>query len=183
MDTLFWIAALTGTIAFGLKLLLSFFGGAEVAELGDVETNGTDHGSDNAFKLISIHSLTGFFMMFGWAGLACYKQYALPAPLSLLLATAVGVFMMFAAAYMFKIAGLAASPGTTFRTEELVGRRATVYHKIPAAGAGKIQITVNGYLREVRAVAANGQEIASFSEVIIVKVLDETTVSVNPIIS
>jgi hypothetical protein len=182
MDILFWLTALIGTIFFGLKVLLSFLGGfSDDLDSVDVDTDGYDHGTDQAFKLFSIHSLTGFFMMFGWVGLACYKQYDISSSWSILIASLAGVFMMFVTAYLFKMASLFVSSGTKFYIQELIDRRALVYQKIPASGEGKIQITVNGYQREIRAVSENHEEIDSFTEVVVKKVIDTQTVAVNSI--
>ncbi|MEM1282385.1 MAG: hypothetical protein AAGG81_02400, partial [Chlamydiota bacterium] len=138
------------------------------------------HGTDKAFKVFSTHSLTGFFMMFGWVGLACYKQYGISSTLSILVASVSGVLMMVVTVYLFKLAALLVSSGTKFHIEESLGRRATVYQKIPASGVGKIQITVNGYQREICAVSENHQEIGSFTEVTVKKVIDNQMVAVMP---
>ncbi len=177
MDILFWSAAMVGTLLFAIKTLLSFSGGDHV----DVDADGFHHGTDDAFKIFSTQSLTGFFMMFGWVGLACYKQYELSSGFSILWAFLAGALMMIVNAFLFKMALSLVSHGTKFHVEELLGRSASVYQKIPAEGVGKIQVTVNGHQREVFAVSATQSEISSFTEVVVKKVKDNQTVVVEAI--
>jgi len=180
MQIIFWITALFGTVFFLLKTLLSFTGlVSEEMDQSNVEPDALDHGSDNAFKIVSVHSLTGFLMMFGWVGLACLVQYQFSPLFSVFGALIAGLFMMIVTAYIFKFSALLASPGSTFDTEDLVGRSANVYQKIPADGSGKIHIAVDGTLREVNAVSDKKETIPSFTEVKVVKALNQSTVSVR----
>ena len=110
----FWGFAIFGTTFFLLRVVSMIIGfGAEHADVGDVghdvghdvphgsEALGTDHHShdlaatDTAFKLVSINSITGFFMVFGWAGLAAFKDHELSEAMSLLVASIAGVLMMY----------------------------------------------------------------------------------------
>lgn len=182
MDIVFWIAACAGTLFFSLKLLLSFLGaGVEDVDQFEIVDDHVEHGSDNAFKILSIHSLTGFLMMFGWVGLACSKQYDFSLSLSILCAFIVGILMMVVTGALFKLASCLISTGSRFRVEDLVSLRGKVYQKIPSEGVGKIQIIVNGYQREIRALSELKQEIASFTEVEVIKAFDKNTVLVKAI--
>lgn len=182
MNTLFLTSALVGTVFFGLKTLFSFFGFAtDDIEHMDSQGDSVDHGSDKAFKTFSIHSLTGFLMMFGWVGLASHKQYELAPLTSIFCAFTAGVFMMVVTRYLFKLARSFVSPGTLFDIDELEGKHAIVYHKIPDTGMGKIQVSVAGFNREILAVSENHQEIPSFTEVKILKIINKKTVSVRQI--
>ncbi len=178
MEILFWGSALFGTLFFIIKTIFSFTG--IVSEECD-HADDLDHGSDEAFKVVSLHSLTGFLMMFGWVGLAARVQHGLMPTLSMAMAFTAGVLMMFVTAYLFKLATRLTSPGSTFHIENLIGKRGFVYQKIPADGAGKIQVTVETILREVRAVSDGNEAIASFTEIEIVRIINKTTVAVRPL--
>jgi len=203
LESIFWFSAIAGTTFFVIRMMMMIFMGfghsdidGEIGhDVADVD-HGMDHGDseiseghdagfdhadspDVAFKLLSINTLTAFTMMFGWIGLSSKKQFLLGNGIALLLATAVGVVSMVIIGYMFKYSMKLTSRGERFLLEETYGDIAKVYLKIPKGGTGKIQITVNGMLREIDAVSENGEEIASFTEVKIVEVVDSNTVAVK----
>ncbi|MFC2140525.1 hypothetical protein ACFLQ1_02255, partial [Candidatus Auribacterota bacterium] len=150
---------------------------------GDVDVDGDfDVDSDVAFELISINSLTAFFMMFGWIGLSCYKQFSLNSALSILIATAAGICCMLITAFLFRVAKKLVSQGVKFNIADTVGKVASVYLKIPTQGKGKIQISINdGMTRELAAISKDHEEIDSFQSVEIVEVIDANTVAVKKI--
>jgi len=193
-ETVFWICALLGTAFFALKMMLTIVGGIGEADVdahdinvdGDVGHDFDAHhdgdvggDSDIAFKLLSLTSISSFIMMFGWVGLACYKQYGLGAFVSLVCALIGGVIMMMAVSYIFYFAKKLTSSGADFRIDSIVGETASVYQKIPADGRGKIQISVSGILREIDAVSEESEEIASFTNVVVTKVISPEAVAVK----
>jgi len=181
IEKLYWFFAISGTFFFFLKSLMSVFTSfGDEPMLDDLGSEVSHDLSDSnqAFKTISIHSLTGFFMMFGWVGLACYKQYMLSSGLSSLIAFFAGWVMMMLISLIFKIAGSFVSQGSRFSLDMIKGKTAMVYHRIPSKGTGKIQISVDGLLREVPAISYMGKEIPSFTTVEVFQVLGDNTVSV-----
>lgn len=179
LERTFWIFALVSTILFFIRIGLMLIGsGGEDLEGLDVDVDIGD--TDVAFEIFSINSLTAFFMMFGWVGLACYKQYSLSAPKSVLFALLAGVISMYITAYIFKLSKKLVSKGSSFSINDTVGKTAKVYQKINAQGRGKVQISVGGgMLREFDAVSEDKKDIESFTMVTIVKVIDNNTVSVR----
>ena len=188
---MFWSFAVFGTLFFFLKVAAMVFGGLG-AEDFDADSDIVDaeivedglHGShdspsDAAFKLLSVHAVTGFCMMFGWTGLTVYKQFGLGAPVSFLAASAAGVTMMYATAWLFKLASHMTSPGAAFSLKDVVGNEATVYMKIPEGGRGKVRLGVDGLTRFVEAVSDDGAAIDSFKVVQITRALDGSTVGVR----
>jgi hypothetical protein len=179
LDLMFWICALAGTFFFILRVVAMLVGGsAEEGGMDDVDAAD----SDIAFEFISINTLTSFFMMFGWMGLAFHKQFALSGTLSLVLAGISGGFCMFITMWLFKVAKKLASKGSNFLIEKTLGITATVYQKIPSNGRGKIQLSVGGGMtREIDAVSEKQEEIESFATVKVKNVVDRNTVSVQKI--
>jgi len=180
----FWICAIGGTAFFVLKALTSAFAGFD-HDLGgdggaahDVVHHG-DESSDAAFKIISITSLTGFFMMFGWIGLAVYDQAGYGSGVSLAVAFLAGLGTMYMTALIFKGAGKLSGGGARFDINSTVGQRANVYQKIPASGKGRIQIMVADVTHEIDAISEEGKEIESFANVTVVRVVNSDTVSVR----
>src|SRR3989339_675270 len=108
-DLIFWACALFGSVLFVLRMLTSFF-----VHSGDDDFNcdascghdGVMDGLDShdsiehnnflsSFNFFTMHSVAGFFMMFGWTGLACFKQLELGHLKSIMVAFTVGIITMF----------------------------------------------------------------------------------------
>lgn len=176
----FWLCAIVGSVFFVLKGVLTIVSGADF-DL-DVETDSDivdGHDTEVAFKVLSLTSVSAFIMMFGWSGLAAYKEYGFSAALTVLVAFVVGTASMFATAYLFKLALKLKSDGATFDKTSIIGKTAKVYHEIPADGSGRVQITVGGFVRELDAVSADQTAIKSFETVEVVELVNQHTVSVK----
>jgi hypothetical protein len=168
-ESIFWFCALSGTGMLIIQFLMS------VAETG------LDSHENGKFKWMFRQALTGFMMMFGWAGVTCNEQFRLSLPMTLLISLGVGAFSAFVAGLIFHFAKKAHSPGTVFRIEDALGKEATVYHRIPKEGSGKISILLYDFTHEIDAVSFSGEEIASFTPVQIIKKMDNNTVVVVPL--
>ena len=181
----FWICAISGSVFFVLKALMSIMAGLDHG----LDVNTAEHefghegsdGSDAAFKVVSINSLTGFVMMFGWMGLASYEQFGLSAPVSLLIALLAGLLALYITGAIFQAASKLTDPGAQFRLHDALGATATVYQRIPASGKGQIQMSLAGMTREIEAVSEHGIDIPSNDSVKIVKIVDSNTVSVEKV--
>lgn len=180
--TIFWMSAVVGTTFFLLRMLMAIFGGAfdvEDADGGDFElSNDTHHHMLPSFKLFTLHSMSGFLMMFGWAGLACSVQLGLPSAQSFAWAFALGFAVMVLTALIFKGFLRLQGSGTVFTIEKTIGLIGTVYQTIPERGQGKIQVVVNGMTRELLAQSRDHDCIDSFTTVKIVRVVDHEIVEV-----
>jgi hypothetical protein len=155
-DGLFWFCALAGSGMFLIQTLLYFSG-------ADAE----DDSSSQNFKWLSKQAVTGFLMMFGWVGLACKKELALTPLVSTLSAIAAGIGAMTINALIFNLARKLRSTGTVFHLQDALGKEASVYQKIPKDGSGKISISLHDMTHEIDAISLNGEEISSFTQVVI----------------
>ena len=182
-ETLFWSFAVFGTVLFVLRTALMFSGiGHDFGASHDVYHEvDTATGSEHSFKLFSLQTLTAFVMMFGWAGLAALKQFELGTALSVVVALAVGVVFMYLIAFFMRALLKLETDGIVFKIEDTIGTNASVYERIPASGLGRIQIHAGGMLREVQAVSEKGEVIDSARPVVVVRVVDSQTVSVQPV--
>ena len=189
-QTVFFYAAVAGTLFFLLRTVLMLVGfggagdaghdaGADAGHAAGGAGHDAHHGaSDSAFQLVSVHTITVFLMMFGWVGLACSQQLGMNSFAAVACAMAAGLLSMALIAYLFASALKLVSPGARFRIEDAVGKTASVYLKIPADGRGKVQVVLEGLTRELDAVAEDRREIASFQNVKVVRVVDHRTVAV-----
>lgn len=164
IDTFFWFCAIAGTLLFLLRFLMMF--------VGFGEGFGDDHHADADFKMLSIHSMTGFFMMFGWSGLAALHQFHLPIQWASLVAFGCGLFCIFVLHQLFRVARRLVSQGRSLNYDDAVGKCGHVYQRIPAKGTGKIIVTYGGFQHEMEAISATAQEIPSFTQIEVVRILD-----------
>lgn len=175
--TVFGVCAILGTALFLIRMTLAFMGDAfEGDDAFESYDEGHHHGG--SFKLLTLHSVSGFLMAFGWVGLACERQLNLPSLEALGLALAAGLAMLLLVAAIMKGAKLLESPGAVFASEQAIGHVGTVYQRIPVHGQGKIQVVVDNILRELLAQSHNKEALESFTLVKVVKVIDPTTVEV-----
>jgi hypothetical protein len=178
-DPIFWVSATLGTTFFALRLMLSFFGGGFFEHDMDVDDLHDMHHHDGAlFKFLTIHSLSGFLMMFGWAGLACSVQFKMTPGYSMLIALGCGIAMLIITASLMHIALSLEGAGAVFSSKKAVGLPATVIQRIPAHGQGKVQVIVNGSTRELLAQSHSKKPIESFNLVKVVKAIDHEVVEV-----
>ncbi len=180
-ESIFWASAIIGSTFFVLKFFLNLAGMGDFDS--DVEFDGggeiDGEATESAFKFLSLTSLSAFAGMFGWGGLAAYKEFGWGVASSTLFAAVAGCLMMFVTTWLLKSFKRLESEGATFKKDDLLGQVAKVYQKIPKDSQGKIQITVNGILREIEAISASGKEIESFKNVEIVKWVNSDLVSVK----
>ncbi|VAW16044.1 hypothetical protein MNBD_BACTEROID05-1102 [hydrothermal vent metagenome] len=179
LGKIFWLCASAGTLFFSLRIIMMVIGGDIDSDMdGDFDMDGTDH----AFEVLSINSITAFIMMFGWSGLTAYVQYALGNFQSVIIAFIVGIISMLFVAWLFDMAKKLVDRGAVFKLESVVGLNAQVYQEIPEEGVGKINVTTDkGVLKELDAVSEDKVKISSFVQVKIVKLWDGRTVSVQKI--
>jgi hypothetical protein len=186
LEYVFWFCALTGTIVFLVRVGLMLMGISDMDGgdgLDGAHASGHVHPashSDLLFEIISVNSVTAFFMMFGWTGLTCYAQFSLGAVFSIAAALMAGVLCMLITAYLFRWASRLASAGGAFDIQKTIGCQAQVYQRIPADGRGKITIDMPDSLtHEVDAIAEDGKDIDSFKTVKVIRVVDQHTVAVR----
>lgn len=141
---------------------------------------GSSHGpdahhsdSDAGFKLLTIHGLTSFCLMFGLVGFALYRQNLAGILLSLLGAGIAGLIMMVVMAKVFQLFGRLHSSGT-IPTTCAVGCEGSVYLTIPAEGTGRVMVQVRNRLREFDAVSRHKIELKTGEPVRVVWVDGDT---------
>lgn len=179
-ETFFWFFALSGSVTLFIQLILNLFGLSDHHDIGDTDMDTGEIDTSN-FKWLSKQALSGFFMMFGWIGLSCLKEFEFNVLLSLAIAFIAGVLAMFVSGFIFKMARKLHSSGTVFKIEDAIGQEAMIYQRILKKDKGKILISLNNLTREIDAIALNEEGIPSFTKVKIINKVDENTVSVVPI--
>lgn len=184
---LFWTFAVAGTSFFVLRSILMLLGMSSDHDgaLGHgSDGHGTDghsaDGHEGGFRLVSMFSVSGFFMAFGWGGLSAMEDFGYGPGASIFFALLAGSAVMVGTAYLFRLANKLTSDGSVFSLEQTVGQSASVYERIPAEGEGRVQMPVAGMLREIRAVSERKEPIESHQRVRVTRIVDQETVAVEP---
>lgn len=147
----FTIPALVGTVFFTLRTAMMLIGGDVDADVdvgvdvdfdADVAADAAE-GSDStaAFKVLSIQAIAAFLMGFGWGGLGAFSGSGWSPTVSVLVALAAGLAMMWVLGVLLRFVYGMQSTGNVpmYQALEAEGR---VYAQIPAAGAGKGEVRV-----------------------------------------
>jgi len=183
LELLFVTCAAFGTILFVIRLVLMFLGGD--AETGDadgldgadgadgVDTDFSD--SDLSFKVLSLQGITAFFMMFGLVGWALVRQGNISALFSILGGTIAGLATVWVMKKIFQMAGALQSSGT-IDLQNAVGQEGHVYLTIRPGQTGKVQLTVQGRLSVLNAMAEGNEEIKTGQRVRVVRISADTLV-------
>ena len=169
MSTLFLTCAAIGGGLLVLQLVLGVFGmdgGHDV-----------DHDVASGLNLLSVRALSAGAAFFGVTGSAALAA-GMPAWLATIAAGGVGMGAMVAVAAIVRGMGRFESDGAV-RIEGAIGSPGTVYLRIPGgrAGAGKVMLTLQDRVVELRAVTS-GKELPTGASVVVTDVVAPDTVEV-----
>jgi len=169
-EIFFLICAVVGGFFVLARLVMQFIGaGADIDTDIDTGIDAQHVDSDIGFKVLSMHSLTSFFMMFGLVGLALYRQNRAGMFLSTLGASIAGLVSVWVIGRIFASVGRLQSSGN-LATASAIGSTGTVYLSIPEGGTGRVSINFRGRLREFDASAVDAEAIATGTPIRVVRV-------------
>lgn len=171
----FWVGVVS-TVFLIIQIVMlcfsSFGGDVDVDGDGDIDVD-----TDSGVTLFSVKSITAFLAVGSWTGLlVCALVSDGLQWLSVLIALIAGVAAWALVVFLMRAVYKLQSDGN-LQTENLVGKRATVYVSIPAerSGRGKITLTAQGRYLELDAVT-DGERIVTDQVVEIVSTENECTV-------
>lgn len=170
-----WFITLTASLIFIVQTILTFIGMDADAGL-DADPDATAGGGEFPFQLFTFRNFINFFLGFGWT--AIVLQGKINGVLAIFIAFVAGILLVAAVMYIFYFMSKMEQSGN-IDTANAVGCRGNVYLKIPPArnGEGKVQITIQGAIREYDAVT-NGEELPTGTPIVITQVLNENVLVV-----
>jgi len=151
LEQTYWIIALIGSAVFLVIFILTFIGGGDT----DMEADASDFEADDGgvgFQFFTFKGIVAFFTIFGWSGVTCIDN-ELPIGITLIISIVAGFLMMVLTSSLFYWMHKLAESGT-LKMRNAVGVIGEVYLPIGAnrSKMGKVQIKVQGSLRELEAI-------------------------------
>jgi len=171
LEIFFLVCAILGGVSVILRLIGLFLGmdhdahGVLDAGGHDIDAHHAD--SDAGFKILSIHGITSFFMMFGLVGFALHWESRTGTFIAMAGALAAGLASVWLIGKLFSLARKMQSSGT-ISIENAVGAKGSVYLTIPKDGTGRVLVSVRNSLREYDAMSRDNVEIASGTPILVV---------------
>lgn len=171
-EQIYWLFAVPSTVVFAGMLLMTFIGGDVDGDLGDADADVEGDGG-TGFQFFTIKNLVSFFTIFGWVGIGCIDK-GFSSTTTLIVSVACGLIMMLVMASIFFAMSKLVEDGT-MKMKNAIGRIGEVYMIIPKGkeGFGKVQINIQGALREMDAMTADNEELTVGKIVKVLEVIDE----------
>ena len=180
---LLWGVTLTASLIFIIQSVLTFLGADTDSDFStDVDTSldGSDLSNiEGGSNLYTFRNFVNFFLGFGWTAILLQGRVRSKA-LLIIIAVLVGVGLVAAVMYLFKWLNSMQQSGNINVYKSAVGCQGKCYLVIPAerSGEGKVQITIQGAVREYNAVT-DGDSIKTGTPIKVVEAINANTLLVE----
>ena len=181
---LLWGVTLSASLIFVIQTVMTFLGADADSTDFDVDVDTSMDGSDlsnieGGSNLYTFRNFVNFFLGFGWTAILLEKSIQSTA-LVIILSVLVGVGLVIAVMYLFKWLSSMQQSGNINVYKAAVGCQGKCYLRIPGerSGEGKVQITIQGAVREYNAVT-DGDEIKTGASVKVIEAVDANTLLVE----
>lgn len=182
MEKIFWGISIVFSVLFFIQFILSLIGLDFDSEVDmSVETD-TAFETDASFTVLSVRGFIAFFTFFGWTGVLVLNNGG-----SGLWAVGFGAIAGFLAmllvGFMMYLFLRLQDDGSVFDPYEAIDEIGTVYMRIPPnqQGVGKIQIKLQGSVREIEAITRDSELIPTGAAIRVIDVIENHTMVVEPI--
>ncbi len=179
-NQIYWTIAVAGSLVFVVMMLLTFFGGGDVGDSGDVDAE-IEGDAGIGFQFITVKNLIGFFTLFGWSGIACIDA-GFSKPVTITVSTICGLIMMAIMATMFYYMSKLTASGT-LDYKNAINAVGEVYLTIgkDRSKMGKAHVRIQGSLRELEALTDSSTDLISGSVIRVKDVTDNGILIVEPL--
>ena len=181
---LLWGVTLTATLIFIIQTVMTFLGADADSTDFDVDVDASMDGSDlsnidSGANLYTFRNFVNFFLGFGWTAIILQPSVKSTAVL-VIISVLVGIALVALVMYMFKWLYSMQQSGNINVYKAAVGCQGKCYLRIPGerGGEGKVQITIQGAVREYNAVT-DGDEIKTGTSVKVLEAIDGNTLLVE----
>ena len=180
-----WTVTLTASLVFIIQSILTFVG-ADADSNFDMDVDTSMDGADlsnieGGSNLYTFRNFINFLLGFGWSFILLQGGIQ-STPLLVFVSVLIGLALVAIVMYMFKLLASMQQSGNIDIAQSAKGCEGTVYLTIPAAqgGFGKVQISIDGAIREYNAVTDNEDAIKTGAPIRVVDVVNANTVLVEP---
>ena len=181
-EKVLWFIAIPFSFILVIQMILTFTGmGGEDTDIGPGDVSGGDldlssdavtdsgsathsagdaMGSDVAFNFFTIRNFIAFFTLFGWAGIAAYNG-GLSKFWTIIIAVVAGIIAMAIVSMLFYFLNKLQDSGGALNIRNAINQVGDVYLPIKAnnGNVGKIQINVQGAVREMQAITKGDKDL------------------------
>ena len=179
-----WGITLSATLVFIIQSILTFVG-ADADTNFDVDVDTSMDGADlsnidGGSNLYTFRNFVNFLLGFGWS-IILLQDSITSVPVLIIVAVLIGAALVTAVMYLFKWLSSMQQSGNIDVATAAKGCEGKVYLTIPAAreGTGKVQITINGAVREYDAITESDNTLKTGAPIRVVDVIDSNTVLVE----
>jgi len=181
LEQTYWIIALIGSAVFLVIFMLTFIGGIGDT---DMEADANDFEADDGgvgFQFFTFKGIIAFFTIFGWSGVVSIDN-ELSATATLIISIIAGFIMMVLTSSLFYWMHKLAESGT-LKMKNAVGVIGEVYLPIGAKRSkmGKVQIKVQGSLRELEAITDEEENLKTGTMVKVTEIVSAELLLVESI--
>ena len=181
---LLWAVTLTASLIFIIQTVMTFLGADADSTDFDVDVDTSMDGADlsnieGGSNLYTFRNFVNFFLGFGWAAILL-RPSVKSTGLLIILAVLVGIGLVVAVMYLFKWLSSMQQSGNINVYKAAAGCQGKCYLTIPGerAGEGKVQITIQGAVREYNAVT-DGDTIKTGTPIQVVETINANTLLVE----
>ena len=167
LEETYWVIAILGSAIFIVIFALTFIGGDI-----DMDSDATADGGAG-FQFFTFKNIIAFLTIFGWTGIVCIDNQ-LSNNVSIVIASIAGLLMMVTTSLLFFwMRNLGQS--ATLKISNAIDVVGEVYLPIGASRSkiGKIQIKVQGSLRELEAITDAEEDLKTTSIVKVIAVISD----------
>ncbi|MBP5675629.1 MAG: hypothetical protein J6W94_01295 [Bacteroidales bacterium] len=179
-----WGVTLFATLVFVIQSILTFVG-ADADTNFDVDVDTSMDGADlsnidGGSNLYTFRNFVNFLLGFGWS-IILLGDSITSVPVLIVVSVLIGAALVTAVMYLFKWLSSMQQSGNIDVTTAAKGCEGKVYLTIPASrgGTGKVQITINGAVREYDAITESENTLKTGAPIRVVDVIDSNTVLVE----
>jgi len=171
LEMIYWVMALVSSLFFAFIVVLTFLGGdADDVASADAEVDG-DMGI--GFQFFTVKNLIGFFTIFSWAGLASIHAHHATS-ITILISSISGLVMMSIMALLFYGMSKMVEDGS-LKMKNAIGAIGEVYLPVQKerGSIGKIQIKVQGSLRELEALTDEPEDLQRGAVIKVIEIIND----------
>ncbi len=178
IEKIYWGIAIPASLLFIFLLITTFIGGDMDSDVADADLE-VDGDPGIGFQFFTFKNLVAFFTIFAWTGLGGIDS-GYSTNTTILISVIAGLTMMVIMAALFYYISKLKQSGTLVikRAEGKIGE---TYLRIPGArgGFGKIQLTLQGSVREFDALTDQTEDIPTGAIIEIIEVIDQSKMLVK----